>query len=248
MTKRKEGWHVASHVILALILILVFGAFVHWKNKDWNKVILQNKDLTAQLKLIELEDAKIKTKRDILVDCINGLQFRLDPVLVEVYADAIMTSAKKWNIHPNLIACMVYRESSFNPVAVSRMGAVGPMQVILKWHMDKIKRRGWSNQDATYLVNNIDLGSEIIREYFDSKGNIKDALLKYVGDKNGSHIDYVIDILEMFTESLNGTERGFTYKDMIKFEEVENSVVSQLKDVTKVIEPTTKKIKIKGET
>lgn len=249
MTKRSKGWHIASHVILTLALLLIFGIFMQVKTSQWNKLALVNQDLTNQLKDASKD---MKTQRSVLVATISKLQFRLDPVIVDIYADAILASAKRWKLHPNLIACVIYRESSFNPVAVSRVGAVGPMQIILKYHMDKLQMRGWSKQDALYLANNIDLGSQIIREYFDQKGNIQEALSKYVGDTSKKHLDYVTDILKMFTESLNKTDR-VTYKDMIdelekEFEDVDVVVAKPVEKVKKpnkpkVIEPIkTKKV------
>lgn len=53
------------------------------------------------------------------------------PLPVPQYLTAIINeAAAKYDVDPNLIAAMAFRESRFNPNAVSRIGAQGVMQLI----------------------------------------------------------------------------------------------------------------------
>jgi len=77
------------------------------------------------------------------------------------YSQMIVASAKKHGLEPLLVANLILTESSFNPKAISPMGAIGLMQVmpfhytkrripIAKWHDPAI---------------NIDLGCQIYASY-----------------------------------------------------------------------------------
>ncbi len=53
------------------------------------------------------------------------------PLPVPQYlAGVIDEAAKKYNVDPNLVAAMAFRESRFDPQAVSRIGAQGVMQLM----------------------------------------------------------------------------------------------------------------------
>jgi soluble lytic murein transglycosylase-like protein len=52
------------------------------------------------------------------------------PVPVPRYiAEAINEAAAEYDVDPNLIAAMAFRESRFDPAAISRAGAIGVMQL-----------------------------------------------------------------------------------------------------------------------
>ena len=77
--------------------------------------------------------------------------------------------------------CLIHQESSFRPLAENKSGALGLMQIIPKYHQNKIDEMGLKRNELFYIENNIKLGIRILKEYFDSKENIVDALQKYVG-------------------------------------------------------------------
>jgi len=55
---------------------------------------------------------------------------------------AVMKEARAHGIDPMLILAVIAVESRFNPVAESEQGAVGLMQVVPRFHMDKIAALG----------------------------------------------------------------------------------------------------------
>lgn len=91
--------------------------------------------------------------------------------------DTVMEKSPLYGFHPDLILGMIQVESSFDPYALSWLGAYGLMQIRYDiWkdalHIDKAKLF-----DIEY---NIDLGLQILKHYFDlSKGNIHQALHLY---------------------------------------------------------------------
>ncbi len=111
-----------------------------------------------------------------------------------------LESATKWASHYSmpvlLILSIVWRESTFNEKTVSVANAKGPMQVIYKYHAEKLQRINKQEQDLQTIDTGIRIGVEVLREYFDKYDrNIFQALRAYVG---GTHRTYAQDILTRY--------------------------------------------------
>ena len=83
-------------------------------------------------------------------------------------------------VDPTLILAVVAIESRFNPLAQSVFGAKGLMQIMPKYHQDKLSEHGG---DAALLEPdvNIQVGTQILREYLRRSGATESALEMYVG-------------------------------------------------------------------
>jgi soluble lytic murein transglycosylase-like protein len=84
------------------------------------------------------------------------------------------------NVDPVLILAVMAVESRYNPVAESDMGAKGLMQVIPKFHLEKLMDHGGEAALLDPEVN-IHVGAQIIREYYRRFGEIETALQMYAG-------------------------------------------------------------------
>jgi len=143
----------------------------------------------------ETDDQKIIRFSSI----IEKRQPRLDPAIAEQIAKCTLISSKRYGFPPEMILALMKRESTFIPTLVSSAGCKGLMQVYPEKHLKKLKRRGISKDSPKifYIAPNIDIGCEILREYYDSaKGNVKQALKQYVG---GKHDTYLTDVTVEFT-------------------------------------------------
>jgi soluble lytic murein transglycosylase-like protein len=83
-------------------------------------------------------------------------------------------------VDPLLILAVVAVESRFNPVAESVFGAKGLMQVLPKYHREKLSAHG----GETALLEpdiNIRVGTQILREYLRRSGETEGALQMYLG-------------------------------------------------------------------
>jgi soluble lytic murein transglycosylase-like protein len=90
-------------------------------------------------------------------------------------------------LDPLLIIAVIAIESRFNPIAESGAGAKGLMQIIPKYHGDKLGEFG--GEDAVFNPEtNIEVGSQILREYIRRTGNLSVALQMYAGAL-GDHED-----------------------------------------------------------
>jgi soluble lytic murein transglycosylase-like protein len=89
-------------------------------------------------------------------------------------------SAREKNIHPELILAVIAVESSFKEKAKNG-GAMGLMQIIPRWHKQKIDKIGGTKQ-LYNPAKNIRVGTSIIKDYLESSsGNVRNALIRYNG-------------------------------------------------------------------
>lgn len=149
-------------------------------------------------KVSVLEDA-IKKKDVSITPLILQLRPQLDPTIAKEINNAIIKYSREYRLPPTFVLHLMKRESNFDVLAKSKLGAVGLMQVMPKAHKDKMKKIGITNGDLYHIDNNVRLGCWILREYFDLTGSIEEALKKYVG---GNHSTYASDILIGFTNTM----------------------------------------------
>jgi len=83
-------------------------------------------------------------------------------------------------VDPLLILAVMAIESRYNPVAESSMGAKGLMQIIPRFHEEKLLEYGGEHALLDPEVN-IQVGTEILREYMRRFGETEAALQKYAG-------------------------------------------------------------------
>jgi soluble lytic murein transglycosylase-like protein len=86
----------------------------------------------------------------------------------------------RFSLDPLLILAVMAIESRYNPVAESVMGARGLMQVIPKYHPEKIEPHG-GEQALLEPEVNILVGAQILREYQRRLGDTEAALQMYNG-------------------------------------------------------------------
>ena len=84
------------------------------------------------------------------------------------------------SVDPVLILAVMAVESRYNPVAESDMGAKGLMQVIPKFHLEKLLDHGGEPALLDPEVN-IHVGAQILREYYRRFGEMQTALQMYAG-------------------------------------------------------------------
>jgi soluble lytic murein transglycosylase-like protein len=99
-----------------------------------------------------------------------------------------------WKVDPLLILAVMAVESRYNPVAESNMGAKGLMQVIPKFHADKLAEHGGEGALLDPQVN-IQVGAQILREYLRRFGETETALQMYAGAFDEPNSSYAFKVL-----------------------------------------------------
>ena len=100
----------------------------------------------------------------------------------------------EWKVDPLLILAVMAVESRYNPVAESNMGAKGLMQVIPKFHAEKLAGHGGEGALLDPHVN-IQVGAQILREYLRRFGETETALQMYAGAFDEPNSSYALKVL-----------------------------------------------------
>jgi soluble lytic murein transglycosylase-like protein len=100
----------------------------------------------------------------------------------------------EWKVDPLLILAVMAVESRYNPVAESNMGAKGLMQVIPKFHPEKLAEHGGESALLDPQVN-IQVGAQILREYLRRYGETETALQMYAGAFDEPSSSYAFKVL-----------------------------------------------------
>lgn len=111
--------------------------------------------------------------------------FRLSADMASRIVKTAYREALFAGVSPLLVLAIIEKESGFQPSARSPVGAIGLMQVMAKYHVDRFSTPG-KRIDLTHVETNIKVGSRILREYLDAaQGNLKQALSRYSGGTKG---------------------------------------------------------------
>jgi len=123
------------------------------------------------------------------------------PTQIRTYCELVGT---EYNICPELLESIIYRESRFEPEAKNGIH-YGLMQINYKIHADRIAEYGWSAEDLFDPYKNIMIGADILSELYEKYGDENPIVLSiYSGNWNavskykeyGFMCEYVTDVLE----------------------------------------------------
>lgn len=120
-------------------------------------------------------------------------RYRVSARAMESMVAAAHSIGEQLDVDPYLIIAVMAIESSFNPIAESSMGAQGLMQVIPRYHQDKLDRVG-----ADSLLDpqmNIAVGAHILKEYIERAGSIEAGLDQYGGVVSNYELQYSARVL-----------------------------------------------------
>jgi soluble lytic murein transglycosylase-like protein len=107
-------------------------------------------------------------------------RFYVAGTAIERMVAAAHRSAAEVGLDPLLVLAVIAIESRFNPIAESGMGAKGLMQIIPKYHLDKLRQAG--GEDAVFdPESNIHVGARILQEYVHRTGTLVAGLQFYNG-------------------------------------------------------------------
>lgn len=88
--------------------------------------------------------------------------------------------ARRAQLEPELVLSVIQVESNFNPYAISKVGAIGLMQVMPFW----LKEIGKPGDNLFSTHTNLRYGCTILKYYLDKeKGNQTRALMRYNGTR-----------------------------------------------------------------
>lgn len=107
-------------------------------------------------------------------------RYRVSETAVATYVSTAYRVGAQYSVDPLLILAVMAIESRYNPVAESLVGAKGLMQVIPKYHLEKLMDHGGEHALLEPEVN-ILVGTQILREYQRRFRDTETALQAYAG-------------------------------------------------------------------
>lgn len=110
------------------------------------------------------------------------------------YVSAARHAGKETDIDPLLLLAVMAVESSFDPAAESRFGAQGLMQVVPRFHREKIELHGGIAALGNPQVN-VAVGARILRDYIAASGGLVEALQRYAGARSDVRNAYARRVL-----------------------------------------------------
>lgn len=110
------------------------------------------------------------------------------------FVAAAFAAGHRVGVDPLLILAVMAVESRFNPIAESEMGAKGLMQVIPRFHPEKLAEVGGESAVLDPHAN-ILVGAQILREYIRKAGGVESGLQLYAGAAEDPAAQYAQRVL-----------------------------------------------------
>lgn len=126
-------------------------------------------------------------------------RYKLSPHALEPIFFAAKRAAHEAGIDPLLVIAVIGVESGFNPLSGSVMGAQGLMQIIPRYHADKLERENQAGEAAKLAlfdpVINVRVGTQVLHEYIRASGGVVEGLQQYVGAVDDPDEGYAAKVL-----------------------------------------------------
>lgn len=180
-------------LLLALVLFNVFAGKT-----------LANEILTSEVSVqdeISAVDSSLEADADveILTPSMRGAldyvsrRYRVSQKALLPIFEAAQLTGRQHGLDPLLIVAIIGIESGFNPLAESPMGAQGLMQVIPRFHQDKLPE-GASDSSFLDPVVNVQVGVLVLQEAIRRRGSLIAGLQQYAGssDSEGGYASKVL--------------------------------------------------------
>ena len=107
-------------------------------------------------------------------------RYRVSPEALQPVFEAAQNAGRQWRVDPLLIVAVISIESRFNPFSQSPMGAQGLMQIIPRYHQDKLPKDA-GNMALYDPVTNVQIGTRILQEFIQRQGGLMEGLQYYAG-------------------------------------------------------------------
>ncbi|SHI31075.1 Transglycosylase SLT domain-containing protein [Pollutimonas bauzanensis] len=130
------------------------------------------------------QEAKIQAQTQYL-----AAKFGQSESSILKYVELAWKEASKRNgMSPEILLAMMQKESSLRPKVQSRYGAQGLMQIVRRWHPDKLH----PSESLFDPEVNIRVGADVLEEYLEKAGG---SLDKALGQYSGSAQGYATRVL-----------------------------------------------------
>jgi len=173
-------------ITFVALFIVALGAGVFYLNViNEQSILLKNKVTSETNKAVALESG-------IVIDATAAIIKREGNLPIEVakkYALWIYDAGVRHNVDPILIMSVMAVESKFDYRAISPTGPIGLLQIAYTWHKEKTTQSGLFDPK-----NNINVGTQILKEYSDKSSTEVEMLLRFNGSLGSAPV-YAMKVL-----------------------------------------------------
>ena len=141
----------------------------------------------------DAEDPRLELEQTLVTEYI-ARRYRVSEIAIAGFVDAAYRAGARHSVDPLLILAVMAVESRYNPVAKSDMGAKGLMQVIPRFHLEKLTDHGGEMALLEPEVN-ILVGAQILREYITRFRDTETGLQMYAGALDEPTAQYSAKVL-----------------------------------------------------
>ena len=161
-----------------------------------------------ETEIIQWKDTEVSVEENEIVEVTEPTEkvdFYNVPLSEEIQLH-IFEECEKHNISPSIVIALITMESYFDEYAESAKGAKGLMQVVPKWHEERMERLGCTDLFNPY--DNITVGIDYLAELKEKNSDLYWVLMAYnMGEdkatqtqENGEVTFYAMRIVEMAVE------------------------------------------------
>jgi soluble lytic murein transglycosylase-like protein len=137
-------------------------------------------------------------------------RYRVAQDATEQLVGAAHEAGSRTGVDPLLILAVMAVESRFNPIAESVMGAKGLMQVIPKFHQDKLDALG-GEESVFDPMTNIMVGARILKDAVRRGGGLMPGLQLYAGAFSDDSQQYAQKVMAEKERMLQMLKRSRTH-------------------------------------
>jgi soluble lytic murein transglycosylase-like protein len=189
-----HGGLLAAGFLVALLLVTFAGSA-----QGHPRGLLALGELIAEGRSVKAADSVaaaevILPSREVrtMVDYLSR-RYRVAAAAVEPLVLTAQEAGVRTGLDPVLLVAVMAIESGFNPIAESPMGAQGLMQVIPRFHQDKID--AVPGDDLLDPAVNIHVGALVLKECVLRAGSLEAGLQQYAGAVSDSEGLYAAKVL-----------------------------------------------------
>ncbi|MCC6611162.1 MAG: lytic transglycosylase domain-containing protein [Burkholderiales bacterium] len=177
-----------------VLLFLAIGAPNPWPAEATaasvqNPVVQEGLGVPAQPVFVETGGARQRALAAYL-----SRKYRVSGDATEGLVVEAFHAGRRTGLDPLLILAVMAVESSLNPIAESEYGAKGLMQVVPRFHLDKLAYHGGEGSVLDPRTN-IRVGAEILRDYIQRAGDLRTGLQMYAGAVEDAASQYAQRVL-----------------------------------------------------
>lgn len=193
---RKVATLALCFASLAALALLLHERYGHWLQSAYAAVENEAKHVSERVltppPAPQAQPAEV-TRYTVLAEFL-AKRYKVSPAVTLEFVRIAHAEGKRVGLDPLLVMAVIAVESSYNPIAESEVGAKGLMQIMPKYHGDKLAEFG--GEKAVFdPESNIRVGTRILREYLAQTGNLSIALQMYAGALEDSSDTYTNKVL-----------------------------------------------------